>query len=208
MKKAINKVLVYLIVISVLSLINSGFPVITPITFRKVIHLNSTVRLVAVNYVVGFLANVLAITTLIVLIALLNPVHVAVKAIVGKVCVCLSCLQKNNSHHHHYHHHHHHHHHHMDNTTRCHTCTSCYIVQNCIQVCSCSLLNREALTKGLIVCHRNMHCHIMDRGIQSCQHSWILQVKFYILVKQDHHFNHATSFCVFPSFSLFRRTKR
>ena len=112
MKKAINKVLVYLIVISVLSLINSGFPVITPITFRKVIHLNSTVRLVAVNYVVGFLANVLAITTLIVLIALLNPVHVAMKAIVGKVCVCLSCLQKNNSHHHHYHHHHHHHHHH------------------------------------------------------------------------------------------------
>ena len=97
MKKAIAKVLVYLIVVSILSLINSGLPVINPIIFKEVIRLNSTVRLVAVNYVVRLLANVPAIATPIVAIALLKPVRVAMKTMMSKVCVCLSCLRKTNS---------------------------------------------------------------------------------------------------------------
>ena len=47
MKNAIAKAQVS-IVVSILPFINSGLPVINPIIFKEVIHLNSTVRLVAV----------------------------------------------------------------------------------------------------------------------------------------------------------------
>ena len=54
--------------------------------FKTVTHLNDTVRLVAVNYIIHLLANVPAIMTPIVAIVLLNPV---MKNILKSVCVCV-----------------------------------------------------------------------------------------------------------------------
>ena len=65
---------------------NSNLPVIKPIMFKTVTHLNDTVRLVAVNYIIHLLANVSAIVTPIVAIVLLNPV---MKNMLKSVCVCV-----------------------------------------------------------------------------------------------------------------------
>ena len=84
-KKAIAKVLAYLLIASILSFINNVVPLIGPV-LRRLTADDDIIGIIATNYVIRSIFNVPAIATPIVAILLLKPVRLALKTIPRRLC--------------------------------------------------------------------------------------------------------------------------
>ena len=80
-KKAVAKVLAYLVVASVLSFMSGTVPNLLPIILIRAMNESHTVQLITVNYIIRMVSNMVAISTPIVAVALLKPVRAAIKMI-------------------------------------------------------------------------------------------------------------------------------
>ncbi len=87
-KRAITKVLIYLVVVSILSFINSIIPSANP-AIRETLPENDVIGVVAVNYILRLVFNIPTFATPIVAIVLLKPVRTAIKMI-----CCARCLKR------------------------------------------------------------------------------------------------------------------
>ena len=88
-KRAVAKVVAYLIVASILSFFNNIAPIANPL-IRNAIPENDIVGFVLVNYLLRLIFNVPAVATPIVGIILLKPLRIAIKNISKKACTCSS----------------------------------------------------------------------------------------------------------------------
>lgn len=91
-KRAITKMLAYVTVTSVLSLINIFAPVIIPAVLGAIISERLLKTLVA-NYMIHIVNNLCAIAMPVVAIVWLKPVRIALKTMFKKICVFISCVR-------------------------------------------------------------------------------------------------------------------
>ena len=91
-KKAVNKVLVYLVAVSILTFINTVLPFLGPYFFPKGTTQTLQGTLIT-NYGVRLFFNMLAFATPIVGIVFLKPVRAAIKTMSKKLCMCFNLVR-------------------------------------------------------------------------------------------------------------------
>ena len=85
LKKSLTRLLSYVVVSSILSLITNFIPVLNPLITNGAIREKNLVGFLAVNYLSRLLANSVNIPTPIVAIALLKPLRVAIKSMIKAI---------------------------------------------------------------------------------------------------------------------------